>query len=195
MRLFNIIPVESAFAFNGPDAPPIYLKGVWVGGHGRDNGFITNFTPIIVGDEEPDSQAWGLTPSRTNRPKIVANANRAKGWIAMLSAYTGDGPIVGRVFVSYSHHENVLVLAHGVGGTHNPPVRYSDYLIKVFPPTNFLIQGTRQPPRILSFGESEVIQSTLSDEQLHTENFVSLDDSSIRRWKGKEKNGETHHNP
>lgn len=184
MRLYGIFPIESAFAFNGPNAPPVYLKGVWLGSPGREQGFLNTFVPVVVGESEPEETAWGLKRSKRLRPKIAANVESKPGWIAFLTSYTGDGPIVGRVFIAHDSLRRVLVLAHGVGGKTDPPIRYWEYLVKISGPAEFLVQGTQQPRKLIVFDEEEVRETAVNPKHLDEEAFVLLSDSVVPHWKG-----------
>ena len=182
MRLYNITPKPSIF--NWPDETglrrPVQMTGVWLGTPGRD--FRHSFTPIVIGETEPDEARWGLKNSRTERPKIAANHDLSLGYLAVLSSYTGNSHIVGHVFVREDHLENFQVLDFGIGGSEESGSRYHEYLVHIFGDhCDFAIQPTVTPDQRIVFGPgySGVHRTEIVSIP---QGYVNLDDTSILRW-------------
>lgn len=189
MKLYNVYPQDASFSWEDKDGArrPVDMTGIWLGSPGRT--FRHVFIPVVVkNSHEPNMERWGISESRSGRPKIAADNDSTPGIIAVLSSYNGDGKAQGVVLVQEDDIPFVFVVASGIGGRDKPPMRWTDYLvtIKVGKSVRFLIEGTTTPGQMIEISfdgnvESEPLTFGLKEE-LQAWNFVSLDDPRVQRW-------------
>lgn len=183
MRLYNITPRESIF--NWPDKNGkrriVEITGQWLGTVGKRTK--PQFIPIFVGTEAPNESHWGIESSETGRPKIVANSDDTPGVIALISTYVGNGHEIGRGFVHQDCLDDVMLVAHGIGGNDSLAIRYHEYLVQVHDQAQFLILGTRKPYYYLTLtAESEIMKSQLVLPDFEKD-YVVLDDQAVANWR------------
>lgn len=200
MNLYNVFPSLSQFEWNRHQSDPNYveggakvavtMKGIWLGTKGREHGFLWNFVPVVVHEEEPQDEHWGVIASLRDKPKIAANKDGSPGFIALISSYRGDGPGIGQVLVSHSSIPNVFVIAHGIGGKVSPLVRYWDYLVKISGPAEFIVEPTVPHRYLLRFTPGEEVREyPVTVDVMANESFVLLNDPAVTHWRSNGANG------
>lgn len=136
----------------------------------------------IIGHEDAHPLHWGLTSSRSLRPRLECNINSDKGWLALLSAFNGYGPVRGRISVLLDSLPHVMLVAIGVGGDQTG-FRYTDALVQVDGEAQFYLERTAAPDVVLTFFEDTVTELQLVTPPDNAEDFIPLTSEGVTRWR------------
>jgi len=164
----------------------VEINATWVGTSGVMSRQI--IVPVI-GEYPVDDLAWGVVPSRTMRPKIVANRDRRWGIIARLCGYSDKRSKYGRIYIHndfYRHRQDVCVLAHGIGVYEATGAIWDEIIIRIIEPTipiRFIVSSV---PDDLYY---EIMPDTLAVSIASYGNyeidkdFVKINESCVPFWK------------
>lgn len=143
--------------------------------------------PIKGQDRQVGELAWGVKPSYTKKPMLVANSDDSPGVVLFLTSYNRAGKSIGRVFVADDGGlPNVSIVGHGVGGTEDGSVTWEEVLAEVRGTATFVIQHTGPPDAVVLVDSLEVEYQELSQDEIERQvdaELVRMDDPRIKRWK------------
>lgn len=177
MKLWQISPSEFVLQ-DQPGQPRIVGVGVGSG----DSLFII---PMHVGTDKIDPVAWGVEATTKGFPKIRANSNLSPGYIAKISAYSGIGKQVGRIFVDLEGAENRAdeFQVIGFGTCSRPDAVWEEVIVVVPDGVRFFLQNTDGTPTLLKFGETVEITVPLGAKGIELDDFYRITDQNLKRWK------------
>ena len=171
MKLYNI-PVEEFTYKDKETGEPWKQVGTWVGSNGEKRRQV--HIPVI-GPAKNESN-WGVIPSRSGRPKIVADTDLSDGVIMRIFPH-GFGHIVGSVYVSMSSAPNVMILAEGIGGG---VTKQNEYLVMVTDTATFYVISPSGNSELMFVEGGDV--STQEDPLVDLDEFVNVSNPGVTRW-------------
>ena len=143
-----------------------------------DNGMNSKYGHNKVDESLP---CWEVVPTRSGRPKIVWSGKETSGIICRLSSNNGFGRAIGDVLVNRFDLENIIVLAHGVGGIDATGELWNEYIVTIDFGARFLIQTTKSPDVISEWEEATEVKNYMPNEKDY-QDHVSLSDPQVKRW-------------
>jgi len=176
MRLWKILPRPYLIR------PGVEISGVAVGSDGpRQSCFIV---PIYVADGEGvDETAWGVRPTSTGRPRLVANSDPNVGWIMRLSTYTRPGKAVGQILVVENSKGGFSRLGYGVAGDAEGMMRWEEALVEVQGSVDFILLCTGPPDQLIRVTGTDIQQEELVGDWPE-EDWLRIDDPRIEKFEG-----------
>lgn len=163
----------------------VQIFGQGLGSYGPQQ---TMFIVPIKGQDRPvDELAWGVKPSFSQKPMLVANTDDSLGVILFLTSYNRPGKSIGRLFVAADGGlSNVTLIGHGIGGLADGSVTWEEALFAVQGSATFVVRHTGPPDALVLVDGWEVDYQELSQDEIDRQvdaELVRLNDPRIARWK------------
>lgn len=165
------------------------VRGISLGsdGPGQSCFIIPVKSPM---DDEIDPNAWGLLPTQTQKPQIIANSDNREGTIALLSTFNRPGKRMGQIYVIDNGQlsRSLRVIGFGIGGEIDGGVRWEEAVVAVpnDGEANFYLANVGPPDTLISIRGKEVITTEIAPAELEDRidgELIRIDDPRLVRWK------------
>lgn len=150
----------------------------WVGS--ECEGCKQYLVPIRVPeDEEVREDEWMIRPSKTNRPILQANADKAEGLILKLSSFDKPGKVFGRIFI---YEGEPRLVTNGVGRTEN--TFFEEAIFIVTTKTMFLLWLTSGDEQLIIIDpmSGAYMRSILNPRETDGRGETPLNSPDLKRW-------------
>lgn len=183
MRLYNAVLRDHGIKEG------IAVHGIGLGNSGPGQTCLVVPIKSHPQDDPPDPRAWGLRPSTSGLPQIVANADPTPGSLVMLTTYNRVDIRLGNIYVlEDSSLDDLMVVGYGVGGNANGSVLWDEALVQVTgdKPVRFFLENVGPPNTLVVVTGEEVFTEELTpSEQAErlSSDLIRIDDPRLNRWK------------
>lgn len=185
MQLINIVAEE----FGIKPAKNIRIMGTAVGAKGPNQMMF--IIPIKGGETEPEPGRWGILPTTSNKPQLVANAADPGGAVLRVSTLNRrTGKRIGRIYIRERDLGHVTCVGYGIAGDEQGNVTWEEAVLWVHGPTLTLYLVNVGPPNeFLVYTEGEEVQRIPAEAdapEFEQDDYIRIDDPRVRRWKAPE---------
>lgn len=162
------------------------VRGIGLGSNGPSQSCF--IIPVKAHrDEEIDPRRWGIRPTLSGKPQIVANQDDTIGVLARLTTFNRVGNRLGRIYaVAVDPLDEITVVGYGIGGSADNRMRYEEAVVRVLGKAVFYLQTIGPPDLLVSIAGEEVIVEKIAPEEV-TERIggelVRIDEPRLPRWK------------
>lgn len=161
------------------------VRGIGLGSKGPlQSRFIV---PIKAYKDEPiDPRKWGLRPTRSGKPSIVANEDDSLGVLARLTTFNRVDNCLGRIYaIATDPLDAILVVGYGVGGLPDNSIRYEEAFVRVTGRATFYLQNVGPPDTFITINGEEVITEQIAPDQAADRiggELIRIDEPRLTRW-------------
>lgn len=162
------------------------VRGIGLGSNGpQQSRFIV---PVKSHRDEPiNPRRWGLRPTQSGKPQIVANQDDTVGALLFLSTFNRVDNRLGRIYVVAIHPlDAILIVGYGIGGREDNSMRYEEAVVQVQGRAQFFLQNVGPPNTLISVDGEEVIVEDLAPAQTADRiggELIRIDEPRLLRWK------------
>lgn len=184
MRLFQVEWGEHSLG--DKDGREVKINAVALGRYGpKQSCFLVPVRSDY--DAEPRETGWGLQPSRSGKPVLVANHDDSPGVILVLSSFDRTGRRLGHLFLAHDQDdfEHVLSIGYGIGGIEGGSITWEESMIQVLGQARFVVNYVSGDDAIVTVDGEEVSHEIVSPRVLHERmesDLIHIDDPRIPRW-------------
>jgi hypothetical protein len=192
MRIHNLVPCEHVIR------PGIVINAVSVGSKGPGQSLF--LVPMRSKEDEVDDTLWGLLPTSSGKPQIVANIDPKPGVLLRLSTYNRAGKRIGRLFLRSDCLDNVVCVGFGIAGDELGELLWEEAIFAVSGSACFFLLNVGPPNELVFVEDGEVTRLPAEQGDLDDAEYVRVDDPNVLRWISEEhhaqrKTEESEHDP